>query len=533
VDRLLMAARRAWLLLLVGLVASPLAAAAEDAPSAEAPVELPVDGEAPGAEFLCAAAAPGLLVRLRDLSAHNDGRILLWAWDFGDGTTYEAQTRSANPTEHAFAEPGTYTVTLTVYDRHGDASRSSRTCTALPAAPVAVVLPPPADRARVATGATDDAGADPDAVVAGVADDSAADTDPAAAAGTAEAVADGVEAEGGGADAAAAVTEEAVGVETDAATDVVESAAVVAEGAVEAVEDALDDAVAGLVPAVGRAGCVDLLLSCDVAAEQPLPETRAVAHATPAPDGRMGAGTVLLSASDDGKAGPGSPDAQAQVAGAAAVRPVADVAAPVGAEGGAASAAAGLTAVAVVGFLAVGPWRRLLRGLVLTPLGALFTRIKGDELLEHPLRAEIVQAVETEPGIHYQALVRAVGKGNGVLEHHLRMLTSAGLLKERAAAGYTCYFPAATDRRMMDVHAVLKSSVARRVLDVCMERPGNAIGELAKSVGVTPKAVTYHLNRFEDVGLVRTERSGRSVLVYANPLALHAAPVTAAVSSAA
>ncbi len=45
------------------------------------------------------------------------GQVTSWAWDFGDGATSDAQ----NPS-HLYANPGTYTVTLTVADADGNSS---------------------------------------------------------------------------------------------------------------------------------------------------------------------------------------------------------------------------------------------------------------------------------------------------------------------------------------------------------------------------------------------------------------------------
>lgn len=56
-----------------------------------------------------ACAMPGILVRFSDLSTRGSGLIDSWAWNFGDGGTSNQQ----NPT-HAFANPGTYNVRLTV-----------------------------------------------------------------------------------------------------------------------------------------------------------------------------------------------------------------------------------------------------------------------------------------------------------------------------------------------------------------------------------------------------------------------------------
>jgi PKD repeat protein len=58
--------------------------------------------------------APGDLVQFSDASSDPDGAIASWAWDFGDGTSSNAQ----NPT-HQYAAVGTFTVTLTVTDNDG------------------------------------------------------------------------------------------------------------------------------------------------------------------------------------------------------------------------------------------------------------------------------------------------------------------------------------------------------------------------------------------------------------------------------
>jgi PKD repeat protein len=70
-----------------------------------------------------------------DLDAHDstdpDGTISAWAWDFGDGQTATGETSS-----HAFAQPGSYTVTLRVSDDEGatDETTAVETVVAAPTA---------------------------------------------------------------------------------------------------------------------------------------------------------------------------------------------------------------------------------------------------------------------------------------------------------------------------------------------------------------------------------------------------------------
>ena len=48
-------------------------------------------------------------------TSDSDGWIAAWSWDFGDGAT----ASGFGPYYHAFAAPGTYTVSLAVTDDHG------------------------------------------------------------------------------------------------------------------------------------------------------------------------------------------------------------------------------------------------------------------------------------------------------------------------------------------------------------------------------------------------------------------------------
>ncbi len=60
---------------------------------------------------------PGECVTFSDQST---GNVSTWAWDFGDGTTSALQT----PPVHCFANPGNYTVTLTVSNSGGTSSHT-------------------------------------------------------------------------------------------------------------------------------------------------------------------------------------------------------------------------------------------------------------------------------------------------------------------------------------------------------------------------------------------------------------------------
>lgn len=185
--------------------------------------------------------------------------------------------------------------------------------------------------------------------------------------------------------------------------------------------------------------------------------------------------------------------------------------------------AASITIVSVLVGLAYWLWPTLKLG----PM-ALFSRLRTPDLLQHPVRLELVQRIEAQPGVHYQDLVRAVGKGKGAVEHHLRKLQEGGLVKSLATGGYTCYFPVAFDRRLAAATPALKSEGARALMAAIQATPGASAGHLAIATGLSPAAVSHHLQRLGAAGLVDVTRNGRSVAVQATALANEVAAAGAA-----
>ena len=132
----------------------------------------------------------------------------------------------------------------------------------------------------------------------------------------------------------------------------------------------------------------------------------------------------------------------------------------------------------------------------------LFSTTRDDALLDNPIRRRIHAAIEARPGIHYQALLRAVKEPNGTVEHHLGKLVAAGLVKRARGTGYTCYFPQDAAADAMAAAPALRADVAQRLLGLLQRRPGITIQEAARILGVSGGTVHYHLERLRRSGLV-------------------------------
>lgn len=131
----------------------------------------------------------------------------------------------------------------------------------------------------------------------------------------------------------------------------------------------------------------------------------------------------------------------------------------------------------------------------------LFSRVEKDQLLDNPLRQQLVSRIEAEPGIHHNALVRDLGKGKGAAEHHLDKLVAARLVLRHRGTGYTCYFPVGTDHRHMAASGATKADGARRIL-ATMRNGVTGVRGIAIATGLSPSTVSHHLERLRAAGLV-------------------------------
>ena len=58
------------------------------------------------------------MISFYDISSDEDGEIVSWLWDFGDGVTSSEQQ-----TKYSYSDNGTYLVSLTVYDDLGASNK--------------------------------------------------------------------------------------------------------------------------------------------------------------------------------------------------------------------------------------------------------------------------------------------------------------------------------------------------------------------------------------------------------------------------
>jgi winged helix-turn-helix DNA-binding protein len=159
----------------------------------------------------------------------------------------------------------------------------------------------------------------------------------------------------------------------------------------------------------------------------------------------------------------------------------------------------------------------------LLPAGAfgLFTRLSGDQLLDHPRRGEIYEYVRQNPGERLEVARKALGLSNGPMLHHLRILDQGDLVRVVRDDGMARLYPAGP--RVQPSTYLLP--IRRRLLDELRVRPGITQREIARLTGLSERVVSYHVGWLNSNGLLDVQRTGASKRCFASaPLPPGASP---------
>jgi len=132
-------------------------------------------------------------------------------------------------------------------------------------------------------------------------------------------------------------------------------------------------------------------------------------------------------------------------------------------------------------------------------------------VLEHPMRKHLLEAIEARPGIHLRELASAHDTAVTNTQWHLRKLEQAGLVKTQKVQGRRLYYPVQGGQgsRIQAIeNAALRNPNAERVSDFLAAHAGCNQRAVAEALGMNPGTVRWHLRKLETAGLVRVIQDG-------------------------
>ena len=145
-------------------------------------------------------------------------------------------------------------------------------------------------------------------------------------------------------------------------------------------------------------------------------------------------------------------------------------------------------------------------------------------LLLHPVRRKIYSILAENPGSYFFDLAKFLDLPQGTLNWHLKRLEEDNLIKSIKYAGKRVYYPAGLRSAEAErIFTVLRPPTANKIFTYVLNLPGSFQTQIAQGINppVHHDTVRYHFTRLEDVGLIETKRSGRTVQIYPGQVAEH------------
>jgi predicted transcriptional regulator len=140
-------------------------------------------------------------------------------------------------------------------------------------------------------------------------------------------------------------------------------------------------------------------------------------------------------------------------------------------------------------------------------------------------RSELLRLVQAQPGLHLSAIARHLGWSTTLAEYHLRVLEHDELVTSLQVENQRRFFPrvqrhglvldlvAAGDKRLF---GVLRHPVRSRLVATLARNGPTRHSELAKQLGLSRPAASYHLGRLERRGVVARTEHGVYTIVEAS-----------------
>lgn len=144
-----------------------------------------------------------------------------------------------------------------------------------------------------------------------------------------------------------------------------------------------------------------------------------------------------------------------------------------------------------------------------------FSRIADDELLEHPLRSQIFQVIQSNPGIHASGLARQVGAGWGTITHHLEKLEKGHLVATRKINNQKCFFEQGgrVSRTDMAIAGAVRGDTASDIAGFVLGHPMTSQKDMAAALGISPALVSFHVKKLVNLGVLDKVRHGKETLL--------------------
>jgi DNA-binding MarR family transcriptional regulator len=165
----------------------------------------------------------------------------------------------------------------------------------------------------------------------------------------------------------------------------------------------------------------------------------------------------------------------------------------------------GLLAFGLLVFTESGKYKLLMLFTLLLPL---YSRIQKEDVLDQFVRGQIYGFIKTNPGVHYNQILRKVGVKNGTLSYHLGVLEKTELIQSRREGlKYRAFYP--TGMNFPKAERFRLTDLQIQIIGSIRSQPGLAQKEIARLLGQKPQTINYNIKVLGQAGLISVVKAGR------------------------
>lgn len=134
-------------------------------------------------------------------------------------------------------------------------------------------------------------------------------------------------------------------------------------------------------------------------------------------------------------------------------------------------------------------------------------------------RRRLERAIASDPGIHFNGLVRGLDLASGQVQFHLRRLLGDGAIVQTRLYGRTHYYPPEFGEFERGALAMLRRETARDILLVLLDAGVARPASVAETLDIARSTLEWHVDRLVEQGLVtkRRDETNRVLLVPNRP----------------
>lgn len=136
--------------------------------------------------------------------------------------------------------------------------------------------------------------------------------------------------------------------------------------------------------------------------------------------------------------------------------------------------------------------------------------------LELPVRRQIYDAVDQNPGLHFREVQRRTGLATGSLQYHLDYLIKMHLIRLEKQGRFARYY-SIRGKQLGDSTksmALLRQESLRKIVIFLLQHGKTNNETLAAGINLSPSTTSWHVEKLAGEGVVGKERQGRKTLYY-------------------